>query len=332
MSAAIGNSICAPETASGSMADVASYSYDALGRRFQKTAGGAARTYLQDGLTPVYESTASATKAHRSIPGAIGNVVTTADYASGYSFYAYDRLGNVLAAFGADGQIAQSPVMDAFGNVLSGDRADFGLTTKQFDEDAELYYFCERYYLETISIFTSSAPYMRSVEEPYQYCFSNPLAYVDTTGEYSMEGCEKNGLDKKLPTVEALLARINALPIPESNKECLRDAANENTVKCKGTECPDCNGENTYGASAVGKKWYNFFMRTGTTILCRDNMYSCPEGANLEIMLHEFAHNCGMKDEKDWKDGVAPYPWGKSGIAGTNNGGKYDCKQYGKKK
>jgi len=175
----------------GSMADVAAYSYDALGRRFQKTANGAARTYCQDGLTPIYESTASATKAHRSIPGAIGNVVTTADYASGYSFYAYDRLGNVLAAFGADGRIAKSPVMDAFGNVLSGDRADFGITTKQFDEDAELYYFNARRYESNLGIFISEAPLPIYIEHSFVFCRMNPVNNIDPLGMInSMSDCK----------------------------------------------------------------------------------------------------------------------------------------------
>jgi hypothetical protein len=50
------------------MADVAAtYSYDPLGRRYQKTAGGVTTTYCQDGLTPVVETTSTGlTKRHRS--------------------------------------------------------------------------------------------------------------------------------------------------------------------------------------------------------------------------------------------------------------------------
>ncbi|MCX7013172.1 MAG: hypothetical protein NTW86_11550 [Candidatus Sumerlaeota bacterium] len=82
------------------MADVATYSYDPQGRRYEKrTLGGMKlQRYYQDGLTPVVETVnvPSATIAHRSVPGALGNVIQTCNASTGAeTFYAYDRLGNV---------------------------------------------------------------------------------------------------------------------------------------------------------------------------------------------------------------------------------------------
>ncbi|MCX7013825.1 MAG: hypothetical protein NTW86_14950 [Candidatus Sumerlaeota bacterium] len=167
------------------MADVATYSYDPQGRRYEKrTLGGMKlQRYYQDGLTPVVETVnvPSATIAHRSVLGALGNVIQTCNTSTGAeTFYAYDRLGNVLATFDADGA-KTAPVMDAFGNVLSGSPQAFGLTTKQYDGDVGLYYFEPRWYASDAAAFISVSPF-GPTEPAYVFCDNTPLQHVDPTG------------------------------------------------------------------------------------------------------------------------------------------------------
>ncbi len=176
------------QPAGGTMADVATYTYDAQGRRFQKTAGGTTTAYYQDGLTPVVEVTGSVTKRNRSIPGDLGNVIQTA-VGTTSSFYAYDRIGNVIATFGDDGHFApgsKATILDAFGRLRSsGPQPEFGQTTKELDADTGLYYFNARWYDSRIGLFISSSAKPQYEEEPYSFCHQNPLLYIDPTGEMS---------------------------------------------------------------------------------------------------------------------------------------------------
>ena len=163
----------------GSMADVAAYSYDSQGRRFQKIGGGVTKTYYQDGLTPVVEKTSAGAIYNQSVPGALGNVID-----SNMTYYAYDRLGNVLATFTTAGAIYSAPVMDAFGNVLQGDKSGFHLTTKQYDPDVELYYFNARWYEPLTGRFMSRAPNPVRFEHPYSFSNNSPLVFSDVTGAW----------------------------------------------------------------------------------------------------------------------------------------------------
>jgi len=195
----------------GAMADVASYSYDAMGRRFQKTAGANTTTYYQDGLTPIVEVTGAVTKRHRSFEGDLGNVVQKDD-GTNNTFYAYDaRLGNVIGTFGTDGRFSSSSdamLMDAFGSLISGTQPQFGLGTKQRDADTELYYFNSRWYDSKTGLFVSKDP-KEADDVLYNYVLNNPVNSTDPTGEDS-PGCD-------LPWVGD---DVNTRPTPRA--QCLR--------------------------------------------------------------------------------------------------------------
>jgi hypothetical protein len=130
------------------------YSYDSLGRLWQRTDADAdtTTTYYFDGLTPVVEivddGQTTLTKRHRSVPGAAGNVLMTSDGTSRI-YYAYDRLGNVLGGYDESGALVADEVYDAFGYPQSGGaltKGDFALTTKMLDGATGLYYFNARWY------------------------------------------------------------------------------------------------------------------------------------------------------------------------------------------
>ena len=51
----------------------------------------------------------------------------------------------------------------------------------------------------------------------------------------------------------------------------------------------------------------------------------CGKQDKINILIHEFAHNCGMPDEKNWPSSGAPGFWKNAGIPGTGPGGEYQC-------
>ena len=201
----------------GSMADVAAYSYDSQGRRFQKIAGGVTKTYYQDGLTPVVEKTSAGAIYNQSVPGALGNVID-----STMTYYAYDRLGNVLATFSTAGAIFSAPVMDAFGNVLQGDQAGFHLTTKQYDTDVELYYFNARWYDPATGLHVRRSPYNAVMEHAYAYSFGNPVNLADPRGEIPLPRGYKDAIAGCIATGLAALAamKCGVLPTDASDQIC----------------------------------------------------------------------------------------------------------------
>jgi len=166
----------------GSMTDVASYAYDPRGRRCLKTRGWDTQ-YFQDGLTPVVERQQigqGITTVNHSVPGAQGNVIQTYSVSID-QFYAYDRLGNVLATFDTDGAKIV-PVMDAFGKVLDGATSGFHYTTRQYDEDVEFFYFYARWYSPQLGRFVMKCPLPRMFEHPYAVVEGRPTTDSDVTG------------------------------------------------------------------------------------------------------------------------------------------------------
>jgi RHS repeat-associated protein len=245
----------------GAMADVAAYSYDALGRRFQKSAGGTTTTYYQDGLTPIVEKVGGTTKNHRSVPGALGNVIETDDGA-GTVYYAYDRLGNVLAAFNANGEKVAEPVLDAFGWLNGGSHANFGLTTKQFDSDIGLYYFNARWYDPDTGRFVSADPAdFQRVREENLYSITDPVNLVDPTGLFVVGPSCKFGCGLRGPKgpMKCENAADKITKATKKVKDCMMKICNsikqgspsdpwDTTIMCSYEEDkdPNCNGNEGY--------------------------------------------------------------------------------------
>ena len=80
---------------------------------------------------------------------------------------------------------------DAFGNPLastqtgewaSGLGGNRGLTTKELDPAAGMYYFYQRWYDPQTATFASRAPFPVFVEHPYAVAHGNPLRSSDATG------------------------------------------------------------------------------------------------------------------------------------------------------
>jgi RHS repeat-associated protein len=109
------------------------------------------------------------------------------------TWYHFDHLGNVANLSDSSGDETTEFIQDAFGNVLSSTTTGAWassvsgrhLTTKEYDGQAEMYYFWHRWYDPKIGRFLSKAPMPVIIEHPYNYVMNNPINRSDATGRIS---------------------------------------------------------------------------------------------------------------------------------------------------
>ena len=103
----------------------------------------------------------------------------------------YNHIGNVVGISNASGYFVEAVDTDAFGNPLastqtgewaSGLGGNRGLTTKELDPAAGLYYFYQRWYDPQTATFASRAPYPEHIEHSYSSSYQNPLSWKDARG------------------------------------------------------------------------------------------------------------------------------------------------------
>jgi RHS repeat-associated protein len=167
---------------------------------------------------------ARTTKIYTLAPSALGGIIsirelerdTYYDTDNVDTWYHCDRLGSVALTSDSAGASNGLRWQDAYGNQLAsvsnGGWASaaasegYGLTTKEFDGDVELYYFWQRWLDPTLGIFVSSAPLSAHLEHPFGYAESNPVLRIDPDGNVSRpvaEQCLKEAKDQPNPSYGA---------------------------------------------------------------------------------------------------------------------------------
>jgi RHS repeat-associated protein len=162
----------------------ASFKYDALGRRVEKTINGQTMQYLYDGLDIVAELQNSAVTATylRSL-----NIDEPFSRTKGgsTSYYLQDALGSVVGLADSTGALATTYSYDAFGAVTrSGVASDQPFTyTGREDDGIGLYYYRARYYSPEMRRFISEDPIRPTVGiNKFWYVMNKPINYRDSMG------------------------------------------------------------------------------------------------------------------------------------------------------
>ena len=108
-------------------------------------------------------------------------------------FYHPDHLGSTSYVTDADGNIAQHVEYIPYGEVFVEERnsqfsTNFLFNAKELDNETGLYYYGARYLDPTGAMWLSVDPlYEKNISAtPYNYCFGNPLKYIDPNGEDSI--------------------------------------------------------------------------------------------------------------------------------------------------
>lgn len=187
--------------------EVASYGYDALGRRVTKTVagagGGAPETtwFVHEGIHVIEEIGAGFRAAREFVYGdSIDDPIAMVTPAAGggdpeYYYYHTDGQGSVVALTNGQGAEEERYSYDAYGaatitDVSSGavlDRSELGnpflYTGQRYDPETGFYYYKARYYHPTLGRFLQRDPlgYVDGYNL-YAYVNNNPLNWVDPLG------------------------------------------------------------------------------------------------------------------------------------------------------
>lgn len=178
------------------------------GRRLRRTDETHAQAHLRTrnyfhGLTPLAERasdrqydeelgwgywTWSTSRLNTLAPGQYGHVLVQRNGGTDRYLH-YDHVGNVIAESSTSGTFTAQHEQDAFGRpVLSSASGGWShnalhMTTKDYDADAGLFYFWQRWYDEGTGLFESPDPLLpRELAQPYVANNSNPVLETDPTG------------------------------------------------------------------------------------------------------------------------------------------------------
>jgi RHS repeat-associated protein len=180
---------------------LASYAYDAQGRRVRKTTPAATTTFFYDDWNLVEERIAYTNGTSSTIhyywgkdlsgslqgAGGIGGLLYL-KIDDAIFIPLYDANGNITKYLDVNGNVVASYVYDAFGRVLakSGALANifaFRFSTKYHDAESGLYYYDKRFYSPTLHRWLTRDPTEeRGGLNLYTFCKNNPLANLDPDG------------------------------------------------------------------------------------------------------------------------------------------------------
>ncbi|WP_447980244.1 RHS repeat-associated core domain-containing protein [Candidatus Nitrospira bockiana] len=164
---------------------IASFGYDGLGRRRNKTINSTVTRFLYDGLNPVQELSGSAVTANLLTGLGIDEFFTRTDSA-GTRGLVGDALGSTRALVDNVGTVQTNYAYEPFGNTTTGGTAStnsFQYTGRENDETG-LYYYRTRYYSPRLQRFAGEDPieFEGGSINLYAYVLNSPTNYNDPEG------------------------------------------------------------------------------------------------------------------------------------------------------
>ncbi len=172
----------------------ASFKYDAIGRRIEKTISGVNIKYLYDGLDVIQEiQGTSKTNYIRTLN--IDEPLTRIKADGTIRHYVRDALGSIIALTDDSGVVKTTYTYDPFGNVtVSGEASDnpFQYTGRENDGTG-LYYYRARYYSPDLQRFISEDPigFNGGSINFFSYVNNDPVNETDPYGLWTCIGCHE---------------------------------------------------------------------------------------------------------------------------------------------
>jgi RHS repeat-associated protein len=162
-----------------------SFQYDAMGRRTQKTIGGATTGFLYDGQNYVQEQNASGSATATLITGGTDQLLAR-ETSAGVSVPMADALGSVIAETNPAQTITTSYSYDPYGatthaGATTGNAQQY---TGRENDGTGLYYYRARYYSPQTARFISEDPigWRSGQANNYAYAGGNPVSLTDPSG------------------------------------------------------------------------------------------------------------------------------------------------------
>lgn len=165
--------------------NVATFRYDAQGRRTSKIVDAVQIAFLYDGWTPVQELNGASVVANLLAGAGIDEYLTRTD-TNGTSYFLADILGSTVALSDGAGAVATTYTYTPFGETSRSGNATanaFDYTGRE-DDGTGLKYYRARYYSPKLQRFMSEDP-VRATINLYGYVGNSPLLATDPFGLYA---------------------------------------------------------------------------------------------------------------------------------------------------
>jgi len=165
------------------------FTYDGLGRRVSRTAGGVTTTFYYSGTNITTETQGANVVAHY----VYGVNRVSRDASGSYEYYHNDGLGSTRQLSNDSQSVTQTTTFDAFGNIESSAGSSnnvykyAGQWGYRNDGDDGLIHVGARYYDALVGRFVSADTYLGKIGNPqslnrYVYVENDPVNAVDPTG------------------------------------------------------------------------------------------------------------------------------------------------------
>jgi RHS repeat-associated protein len=162
---------------------VARFSYDPLGRRVEKVAGGVTTSYTYDGEDILREIRGATTLKYVHGPG-IDEPLAQEDGSGVLTYYHTDALGSIVRRTNAAGAVASEHRYDVWGNIeTGGTEPGYSYTGREWEPETGLYYYRARYYDPEGGRFISEDPIgTQGALNLYGYAAGDPALLTDPSG------------------------------------------------------------------------------------------------------------------------------------------------------
>jgi RHS repeat-associated protein len=205
----------------------ASYRYDALGRRIEKTVNGQSVGYLYDGSQAIAELVGSSVTAAYH-PGVQIDEILARYTAAGEKSLLQDALGSVIAQTAEDGSTTNRYTYSPYGEsqAIGPDEGNPLQYTGRENDGTGLYYYRARYYDPMLKRFISEDPIgLAGGINLYTYVKGNPLSYTDPLGLWPFGMPGKGDAQQQLPGVlQSLVPSLTPSEASQLSKDVIDKA------------------------------------------------------------------------------------------------------------
>ncbi|WP_349542337.1 RHS repeat-associated core domain-containing protein [Paraburkholderia acidicola] len=187
----------------------ATYSYDPIGRRNQKTVGGTVTNYVSAGQQEIADYSGTGSVLYRYVYGSgVDEPLVRIDTTGNHSYLHADAAGSIVGVTDSTGTIVEKQVYTPFGVSDTHGPADiaFQFTGRRFDPESGLYYLRARYYSPMLGRFMSLDPLGRRPVAPRSF-----MEYAENS-RGSDETSEFQGLPVSATLVDTMISLTTANP------------------------------------------------------------------------------------------------------------------------
>jgi RHS repeat-associated protein len=171
----------------------ATYRYDGLGRRIEKSVNGVITRYIYDREDILLEFNGSNSLTAKYTHGVGFDEPLIMERGGVSHFYQMDGLGSITELSDPVGGVAQSYAYDSFGQIVSQGGSltnSYTYTGRELDSESGLYYYRARYYDASIGRFLQEDPIgFDGGVNFYEYVGNSPVNLIDPFGLYGTNSC-----------------------------------------------------------------------------------------------------------------------------------------------